>query len=231
MAKTYDFLTDPAKLDAFRVWLSSQVDSALLEVIGSVKGEPWTAKYVMSAYRQGLLRSYDEAHPEMRSAPMDVYLGSRAQFLRDAFAQPERLSKAQLLSTRAFENMRGLGEAAKTSLNRMLADGISRGDGPAAIARQMRKEIEGLSSNRALTIARTEVIHAHAEGQLDGYEELGIEEVGAELEWSTAGDAVVCSRCNSMNGQIFTVEEARGLIPYHPNCRCAWIPAERILTE
>ena len=24
-----------------------------------------------------------------------------------------------------------------------------------------------------------------------------------------------------------TVKEARGLIPRHPNCRCAWIPADK----
>jgi len=29
-----------------------------------------------------------------------------------------------------------------------------------------------------------------------------------------------------MEGEVFTVEEAHGMIPLHPNCRCTWIPAE-----
>src|SRR5690606_28972829 len=42
----------------------------------------------------------------------------------------------------------------------------------------------------------------------------------------TAGDDSVCELCGSLEGVIFTVEEARGLLPRHPNCRCAWIPAD-----
>ena len=44
-------------------------------------------------------------------------------------------------------------------------------------------------------------------------------------EWSTAGDDMVCPSCGELEGVIMTVKEARGLLPYHPNCRCSWIPA------
>ena len=33
-----------------------------------------------------------------------------------------------------------------------------------------------------------------------------------------------CGMCASMEGEIMKVEEARGLIPRHPSCRCAWVP-------
>jgi hypothetical protein len=76
-------------------------------------------------------------------------------------------------------------------------------------------------------IARTEIINAHAEGQLDSFDMLGVEEVGVVAEWATAGDDRVCEECASIEGELFTVDEARGMIPLHPNCRCAWIPAEK----
>jgi hypothetical protein len=37
----------------------------------------------------------------------------------------------------------------------------------------------------------------------------------------TAGDDNVCEICQGYDGIIFSLEEARDLIPAHPNCRCA----------
>ena len=28
----------------------------------------------------------------------------------------------------------------------------------------------------------------------------------------------------TLNGREFPVDEARGVIPVHPNCRCVWVP-------
>jgi len=93
------------------------------------------------------------------------------------------------------------------------------------IAREMNRTIDKMTRSRARVLARTEIIHAHAEGQLDSFEDLGVEEVGVEAEWSTAGDMHVCPVCSSLQGVVMSVAKARGLIPRHPQCRCAWIPA------
>jgi len=74
-------------------------------------------------------------------------------------------------------------------------------------------------------MARTELANAYAEAQLDAFQQLGIDEVGVLAEWLTAGDDRVCELCGSLEGRTFTVEEARGMIPQHPQCRCAWLPA------
>jgi len=79
--------------------------------------------------------------------------------------------------------------------------------------------------SRALTIARTEIIRAHAEGQLDTFEKLKVEKLGVMAEWSTAGDDRVCGLCSDLEGVVITVREARGIIPRHPNCRCTYVPA------
>ena len=91
----------------------------------------------------------------------------------------------------------------------------------------MQKNIQGLSRTRARAIARTEVMFAHAEGQLDCFQRLGVEELGIMAEFSTAGDDLVCTKCLPYEGKEYTVDEARGLIPIHPNCRCTWIPSEQ----
>jgi hypothetical protein len=74
-------------------------------------------------------------------------------------------------------------------------------------------------------IARTEVIRAHAEGQLDALEELGVEELGVEVEWTVTEDSRLCPLCAALKGVVLTLDEAKGLLPRHPNCRCAFIPA------
>ena len=48
---------------------------------------------------------------------------------------------------------------------------------------------------------------------------------GAELYTvETVGDDKVCAICESYEGVAYTLEEARALIPAHPNCRCSVVP-------
>lgn len=44
------------------------------------------------------------------------------------------------------------------------------------------------------------------------------------VAWATAGDELVCPQCEALEDQIFTLETARGMLPLHPNCRCALYP-------
>jgi SPP1 gp7 family putative phage head morphogenesis protein len=224
-ARQYEFLTNPQKLDTFKRWLQQQIDANILTTDGPA-GAPWTGKYVESAYRKGLLRAYTDTNAEVLAQSPEWYAGSKAQFLQTAFAQPEVLSKIELVSTRAFEQLRGVTATVAQQLNRALAQGLSNGWGPLKIARDMQKSIGSLTRTRARMIARTETIYAHAEGQLDAFDLLGVQEVGVVAEWSTAGDELVCPQCADMEGDTFTIKEARGLIPLHPNCRCTWIPSE-----
>jgi SPP1 gp7 family putative phage head morphogenesis protein len=218
----WQFLTDKGKVEAFQGWLKTLVDTELLST-GNNEA-PWTDKYVASAYKQGLKRGYIESKPHLRR-PSNITEGTVAQFLDDSFGSSESIKKLELLGTRAFTNLKGVSAAMDQQLSNVLVQGLAEGKAPGAIAKMMTDQIDGLSRGRAATIARTEIIHAHAEGQLDGFAEAGLNEVIVMAEWATAEDAKVCSRCAPLQGVIFTIEEARGLLPRHPNCRCAWLPA------
>lgn len=224
-AGSFQFLTNPQKLDAFRQWLTDQVDSNILTV-DAITGQPWTATYVESAYKKGMLQAYTDTvqKPGLLQREPAFYQGTRYEFLRSAFGQPETLSKVQLLATRSFEQLRGITNQMAQAMNRLFAEGISEGVGANVMARRLRKDVARMGKVRAKRLARTELIYAHAEGQLDSFDILGVEEIGVMAEWSTAGDDRVCSECGPMEGNVFTVKQARGMIPVHPNCRCAWIP-------
>lgn len=66
---------------------------------------------------------------------------------------------------------------------------------------------------RTEMIARTESSRTNAEGSLDVYE---AEEV--KTEWfAVAGNDFDPEHCQDNDGKVFTIAEARGMIPVHPN--------------
>lgn len=67
-------------------------------------------------------------------------------------------------------------------------------------------------------------IAVHAQAQLDTFAAMGIEGVTARAELLTAGDSRVCIRCASLEGRVFSLQQAQGIIPLHPRCRCCWQP-------
>ena len=224
--KEFEFATDPAKLDAFNSWFKQQTETNILSPSpGTDPTKPWTSEYVDSAYKKGQLNAYLSTKEAKLLTELGVGDETAAEFLRSSFIAPETVSKLRLLGTRTFDTLAGITGQMSTDMSRIMAQGLADGSGPREIAKTMAEQIQGISKRRAETIARTEVIMAHAEGQLDAFEKLGVEELGLTAEWSTAGDDRVCPDCFAREGEIFLIKEARGLIPLHPNCRCTWVPS------
>jgi len=225
--REFQFRTDAGKISAFQEWFAQQVKADIFSATpGTPADKPWMTPYVTSAYKQGQLNAYLASRSALDSTDPKHIDQSQAEFLRQSFNQPETRSKIELLATRSFEDLKGVTAQMGSNMNRILSQGMIDGSGPTEIAKEMADNIDNLTNTRALLIARTETIFAHAEGQLDAFERLGVTELGVKAEWSTAGDDRVCEECAGMEGKVFDAEDAHGLIPLHPNCRCAWIPAE-----
>lgn len=75
------------------------------------------------------------------------------------------------------------------------------------------------SEARRLIIARTESTRVAAEGVLNNYESKDVNKVRFLASLSNR----TCPICEGLNGQIFNLNEARGVIPVHTSCRCTWI--------
>jgi SPP1 gp7 family putative phage head morphogenesis protein len=220
----FSFMSEGEKVTAFQAWFKEQVETGVLEVpAGTSAAEPWTAEFTTSAYKRGVVRSYVESKPGL-GVEAAFAEGSKAQFLEMAFGGPVGVKQIEILGVRSFEALKGITQAMSTEISRELTMGMAHGYGPEKIARSMVKTIEGMTKKRALVLARTEIIHAYAEGQLDSLELQGFEKVEAYVEWNTAGDDRVCPQCEPLNGVVMKIKEARGILPRHPNCRCAWIP-------
>jgi len=197
------------RIAAFQKWLRAQYPS-------TVADEALWDEYVERGFRKGAARAFDDAKVPNK--------GDKGQFLQQAFRNPETVSKVKLLAGRAYDEMEGITDDMSLKITRVLTDGLVQGKGPSSMAKELSVVMDS-SRARAEMLARTEIIRAHAEGQLDAFEDLGIEEVGAAVEWSTAGDDRVCDECDAMQGVVLKLDEASGMLPMHPNCRCAWVPA------
>jgi len=221
------FETDPQKVELFKRWLEQNISLGILEVSPKYKNKPWLSPYIESAFIKGMMRTYTDVKKKDPSKSLDWYKGTQDEFLRSSFWAPETTEKLQMMFTRSFDQLKGVTDAISHQLSIILTDGLVNGRSPREIARVMSQTIDSITRKRALVIARTEVIRAHAEGQLLSFERLGVDEVGVEAEWMTAGDDKVCELCAALEGMVIPVEDAHGLLPRHPNCRCAWVPAVR----
>lgn len=226
------FNTTPQKVEAFRRWLKLQMQQLLVGEHERTQ-QDWWEKYIQEGYAKGAGRAFEDTNGGKNYAQgysedestRDFYKGTKAEFLRSSFAQPVAVEKVKLLAGRVYTDLEGITQSMSTKLVRTLTDGLVQGKSPREIARDIDEDVDGIDRSRALTIARTEIIRTHAEGQLDAFENLGVTEVGVAAEWSTAEDEKVCEECAPLEGVVMAIEEARGLLPRHPNCRCAWVPA------
>lgn len=208
-------LTNPDKIKEFKKWLETQIDTTIL---GAGDEAIW-AKYIEDGFRQGAGRSWDDVIRK-RAIPreaMGFIRGSRQQFLQSAFAQKVSVEKVKLLAGRTFTDLEGITQVMSKTMVRTLTDGLVRGQGPREIGRILADEVEGIGLNRATTLARTEIVRAHAEGQLQALEDLGVEEIGVAVEWSITDDDKVCELCEDLQGIVLKTSEAHGMLPRHPN--------------
>lgn len=222
----WSFMSTIEKLNQFAQWLKQRLDFRILGNTVEQIESAWWYQYVMEGFKKGAGRSFDDVRKRPTSEEkLDFFQGRRREFLQGAFGRPESIDKVKLLAGRVLTDLKGVNDATATVLSRTLTDGLVQGKNPRDIASDITKVIDTVSKRRATTIARTEVIRAHAEGQLLALEKLGVTQLGVQVEWSTTGDDRVCPLCQPLEGIVITLDEAKGMLPRHPNCRCSWIPA------
>jgi predicted GNAT family acetyltransferase len=217
-APRYVFRTTPERLAAFVRWLQRMIEAELIDATDPYERDAYWRTYVEEGFRQGQGRAWDDVHKVMlreRVAPW--YEGSREEFLRSAFAQPVAVDRVKLLAGRVFTDLQGISQWTATQMNRSLSDSMAQGEGAVDAMRRL-VETAKLSEERALLVARTEIVRAHSEGQLYAMEQMGVAELGVAVEWDTAHDDRVCQKCADLQGIVVKTSEAHGMIPRHPNC-------------
>lgn len=233
--------TTPAKEAEFQAWLAQAFEDEVLEPVGTFEvraGRHWTGRYIRRAYSKGtrdaerFLRAQGVG---IGSVPMDV-----------TFNRPITEASLKRIYTAKYRDLADIATEAPIALREELARGLAAGENPRTIARRINKRVETIQNTRALAVARTAVIDAHATATLDRYDRLGVGTVTIRAEWRTAGDERVCPICASLDGETMSTTEARtGTFhfdasgediadslagtyrirpPTHVGCRCVLLP-------
>lgn len=207
----FDFPLDPGgKTEAFERWLRGALDSELLTPAG------WQNSHVRAGYSRGV----EHADAALRRAGVTPLPGE----LQRTFNQPIHRRRLELLFARNFRELKGITDTVDQQLSRIVTEALATGQSPREAARLIRRGIQTFGRNRSIVLARTEIIRSHADATLTRFEQSGVEEVQGQAEFLTAQDDRVCPDCAALEGNRFSLEEARGIIPVHPQCRCAWLP-------
>jgi len=226
-------LNEAEKIERFEDWLQEAQESEVLEVVSRDEN-----RFIRRAYERG----FKDADRRLRAIGVSV---GNAPALETALAAGVHERKLQALFTENFERLEGITADVSEEVKRELADGLAEGESPTTMARRLTDKIDKTGKNWATVRARTEVVRAHSEATLTRFEQMGVNNVTVRAEWSTAGDARVCPICASLNGRVFTIQEARtdtfqfspgeGIPdhlageypvqpPAHPQCRCSLLP-------
>lgn len=244
--RRFAFRTSSEKVSAFMEWLRRQVENDILQVtniqqVGQAVDAAWTNQYISDSYRRGVAR----ARSQLRQAGFDVPSLVETGGIEASMSAPFHVDRLGLLFTRTFNELKGITDAMDQQISRVLSQGIADGLNPKTLAKQLNAVIRGggadlgitdtlgryiSAERRAQILARTEIIRAHAEAQLQEFENWQVEGVTVEAEWITAGDNRVCEQCANLEGSVFTIEQAHGMLPLHPSCRCAWLPFKEGVT-
>lgn len=215
--------SDGDKLAAFLAWLKRVINSHVLETSrqGTVmSGDHYTSTYVKQAYLSGLRHANQSA----RSADFDVEETDVDRLVQRGVHR----NSLETHYVRTYQDLEGVTDATRKHASRELSDVLESGSGSRyRISSEINDRIDKVGITRGRTLSRTALSRTHTAATLQRFQELGVEEVSGLAEFQTAGDRHVCPICLALEGNTYTIEEARGVIPVHPNCRCVFIAVSK----
>lgn len=220
-------------ISSFMARVESELNSMFDEVL------PDGVELLIDSYVRGIVRAYDDVEEEASLADRKAFL---ERFVANARAKPGKSkstpstpprdawgafmsAKAHELSERLAKGWKQQSSVVSQEIAKIVTSGISTGKSVKGITSEIRGLSKDIPLHRARAIAQTEVTRAHAEGQLESYSRLGVQQVSTvvDVELMTAMDGKVCPDCVLLakRGPI-PIANAYGLLPVHVGCRCAW---------
>lgn len=221
----FDKETMAEKVASFELWLSRAIDERILDMVRRIPGRlgiriHWQDVFIKSGYIRGVAA----AEADLQAAGL---LTMPVGEIEAMFRVPAHAETLELMTARVFQGLKGITDDMASKLSEIFSRALIEGVGPKVIAKRITDEIGSISRRRAMVMARTETIRVFNEARLNIIEQNGVDGVRADVELSIAKDGRVCPTCKSLEGKVYTVRAARGVIPVHPSCRCAWITAKQ----
>lgn len=210
---------NPQRHSEFMAWLRRTAKAELLDVVTGIGGNnvgsvPWQNVYIKSAYHRGV----KTAVKEFKRAGGTV----DPKYIDAVFNKPFHADRVAMAYLQSYDEIQNVTANMVTKIGERVALGIAQGKRTDQIAKDLSEDVKSLGLKRARVITRTSVVRANADGALNTYEQAKVEGVKIKAEFQSIDDNKRCARCEALEGKVYTVAKARGVIPVHPNCRCSW---------
>lgn len=204
---------DPGKVFALERW--TELRRQLMVEVATMLSS--TGHDLTQAQADAVRLAVSDAETQITQAA-SLVKSARVNFAKLPTGAMEDLIGSMQPGSPLFDLFAAVSKNAPEIAEQALTDGLATGQGAAAVADAISKSLS-MTSTRAMTIARTELLRSYRSSTLRTYQQNS--DVLDGWQWS-ADLAGACAACLSLHGQIFPVSE--GFFPSHPNCRCAAIP-------
>lgn len=174
---------------------------------------PWIAGFALLAYTKGI---------EVADTYFEAKIVSRPEFATKN--QMPFVERYGLMASRHQSEVEGLVDRVVRKVRRVVSDGIQSTLSRRAIASNINNVIDDDGILNGRRIANTETIRTINDAALTVYDKAGVEGVTAKVEYLTRQDDRVCPKCKKLHGRVYDIDEAYGLLPQHPLCRCFLLP-------
>lgn len=203
---------------AFEAWLNETTLEVILGGTADVVVAPrrqFQRKFTERAFLEGLKAATSAA------AAAGFTITDPTQLL----GVPRSTEAVELLANRQYQLLIGYTQEMADRQREILIEGLNSHRTVEEISEQLVREV-GIAENRAKRMARTEMTLAHSEANLNAFEAMG--QTSVEFEFTTTSGNP-CPICLGLAGQRFSITNAHGVIPVHPNCYCVFVPIETAL--
>jgi hypothetical protein len=203
-------LTAQQRANQYRAYVETQVEK-FVDIDGN-----WQNKYLRAAYMRGLANAHiDLSRSGVAVDDTDVI---------GMFAHAQALA---MLQARARQDLRKINTVAMQEMQDKVALAFVSGMPLPEVQKEADKSINRFGMSRSRQLVAVVIVGAVADAFLNRVVDFGISLVSpvVEMTFTTAGDDRVCVTCQGLsekdNGNgagVYTIQEARGLIPVHINC-------------
>lgn len=198
----------------YRAFLQTQIDQFV-----DPEGQ-WQNRYIRAAYTRGL----NSAHMDLRRSGVPVDDA-------DVVGQFAHAQALAMLQAQARQDLRKINTVAMQQLQDKVALALASGMPLPEVQKVANDRINKIGMTRSRQLVGTLIVGTVADAFLNRVVDFGVALVSpiVEMQYTTAGDDRVCPVCEASatqdNGNgpgVYTIQEARGLIPQHVGCRCGW---------
>lgn len=211
------------RLKAFKRWMATQMQDKFTTDPKDTEDD-WWMKYIVQAFNKGTSKAYDQTRKRNMAKDKGAFDATKKGFMQGIRYNSQLIEQVKLLGGRTYTDLEGVSSKTQNELARILSEGLIQGKSYKFIGARINEKIKKISKVDGERIARTEIVRAQAEGQLNAYELIGVGEIGIQVEFTNGRNP--CPICKRFEGAILKPSKAHGIIPVHPNCSCAFLPIE-----